>query len=129
MKNILRYFVPFLTLAFAFICVANKLDSAVAESRTNECASEILSYYSDISTPESDLYLPPRTYSAPVHRLHGTAKRINSSHKHKSNSEYIKAGRVISAAGDGFNYKKSLNIRTSFIEPAQRLISLGKLII
>ena len=122
MKNILRYFVPFLTLAFAFICVANKLDSAVAESRTNE-------YYSDFSTPDSDLYLPPRTYSAPAHRLHGTAKRINSSHKHKSNSEYIKAGRVISAAGDGFNYKQSLNIRTSFIEPAQRLISLGKLII
>ena len=126
-KSLLKYLFSFLLVVLAFWGGADRSYSMASEGLADDYSSVVASYYSDFSASDSDLYFPPRTYTANAYRLHGSAKRTNFTHK--SNCEYIKAGRIISAGEASFIHKESLNIRTSFIEPAQRLIGLGKLII
>ena len=126
-KNFLRCLVSVIFVAAAFVCCADCLDSAVSQIPADDYASEVSCYYSDISTSDSDIYLPRRSSTTNTCRLQSITKRTHNAFK--NNFEFIKAGKIICAVTGSSVLQESLNIRVSFIEPAQRLISLGKLII
>ena len=126
-KKFLRCFVSVIFVTAAFVCCADGLDSAVSHISADDYASEVSCYYSDISTSDSDIYLPRRSSTTNTCRLQSITKRTHNAFK--NNFEFIKAGKIICAVTGSSVLQESLNIRVSFIEPAQRLISLGKLII
>ena len=126
-KNFLRCLVSVIFVTAAFVCCADGLDSAVPQIPADDYASEVSCYYSDLSTSDSDIYLPRRSSTTNTCRLQSITKRTHNAFK--NNFEFIKAGKIICAVTGSSVLQESLNIRVSFIEPAQRLISLGKLII
>ena len=80
-----------------------------------------------ISASEYDFLIPRPTSFASAQRVQGSARRTGSFQR--NNLEFAKSGKVINAGLRYFIQRKSLIVHSSLIEPAHRLLYLGKLII
>lgn len=127
-KNILKYFIPFVIVAITFIISsAGKSDFINQESQTDISYSDFDVHYFDYDTPNADLNLPRQISGiSSIHRTPNVSKR--SSNWHKNNFEFVKIGKVVCACICNFFQKESLNYHHCFVKSASWLI-LGKLII
>ncbi len=127
-KNIQNYLILFVSLAAIFVCGMGSLNSAVSDVSSEICTSEFVYYYFDSSTSDSDFYLPRRTSTTNIHRLHSTNKRT-SNKAYKNFFEFIKAGKVANTGVGNSTYQESLSPHSTFVNLDKRFIRIGKLII
>lgn len=124
MKTLLKYLIPFLVAA-AFLGGEEMSASVILES--DESVMNALTYISDASDSESDLWIPRQiSSSAPVRILNG-ARRTGG--MQRNNLEFAKAGKVVNVVICCFIQNKSITTLSSRTEPANLLLSLGRLII
>ena len=127
-KNLLRHFIPVVLVAIAFIIGSgNRTDSVALECIANTLTTETECCNLESPVSQLDLLFPRQISGTNIPRLQNATKR--TSNTHRNNLEFVKAGKVINAGIISSIQKESLNIHISFIKPACRLISLGKLII
>lgn len=125
MRHILKYLIPVIA-AIIFLSGADKPSSHSAE-QDNAVSHESLSCQSSISATDSEICLPRQEASANV-RLTRTSAG-NSNALQRNNPAFAKSGRMVSAALVCFIQTRSIIFHSSHIEPAHRLLALGKLII
>lgn len=80
-----------------------------------------------ISTSESELCLPRHVSYTSSSRVQTTARRTTG--YSRDNVEFTKSGKIINAGLRYFIQTKSILIHSSLVEPAHKLLYLGKLII
>jgi hypothetical protein len=81
----------------------------------------------DLSQSDHQFSLPRQTSFANSQRAQGSVRRTNS--VHRNNTEFAKSGKVVNAGLRYVTQTKSIILHSSLIEPAHKLIYLGKLII
>ncbi len=128
-KNILKYFIPFVIVAITFIISgAERSDFINQESQADISYSDINVHYYDYDTPNADLNLPRQiSGTSNIPRTLNVAKR--TSNWHKNNFEFVKSGKVVNVCICNFDKKESLSYHLRFVKSASWLISLGKLVI
>lgn len=120
MKTLLKYLIPLL-MAAAF-WGGGEMPSSVPVG-----SDEFVTFISDASDSQSDLWIPRQiSSSAPVRILNG-ARRTGS--MQRNNLEFAKAGKVVNVVICCFIQNKSITTLSSRTEPANLLLSLGRLII
>ena len=114
-------------VAFAFWNCNDNLLSTVSEEdfATQSLCESVRDNI--ISSSESELCLPRQISYASPSRIQTTSRRTTS--HCRVNIEFAKSGKVINAGLRYFIQSKSILIRSSLIEPAHKLLYLGKLII
>lgn len=127
-KRILRYIIPLIALAIAFIGDASATGTVSASSPSNTSLSELRAdYFVESTGIESSLYTARQLSPAGTTHIHGVAKRL--SNPHKNNFEFIKQGKCFSTCIGGYIHQHQLSTHLSFTKSHHRLIGLGKLII
>ena len=127
-KKMLRYIVPLIALAIAFIGNSSAMGTISSSSSHNAHSSELRAdYFIECAGTESSLYIPRQTSATSLTHLHGTAKRINNAHK--NNFEFTKAGKCFGASVENYIQQYYLTQHPSFTKSHHRFIALGKLII
>lgn len=127
MNHILRYLIPILFSAVAFVCGAETVDYTDTNADYQQQALPLSSEALDSSASDLEFYLPTQILGANAFRPQPTAKRTSSTQK--NNYEFVKYGKVISIANRHFCQSKPLNALSSRIKPVHRLVCLGRLII
>lgn len=125
MKRLLKYLLPVL-MAAAFLGCMDERES-VASSGAVADMTFGAETQAAISASEYDFLIPRPTSFASAQRVQGSARRTGSFQR--NNLEFAKSGKVINAGLRYFIQRKSLIVHSSLIEPAHRLLYLGKLII
>lgn len=124
MKTLLKYLIPLL-MAAAF-WGGGEMPSSVPVG-SDESVANVVTFISDASDSQSDLWIPRQiSSSAPVRILNG-ARRTGS--MQRNNLEFAKAGKVVNVVICCFIQNKSITTLSSRTEPANLLLSLGRLII
>lgn len=127
-KRLAKYLTLLLAIVISVIGHTNNGEISVA---TAQSYSKILPTHTALTIEAAvpnGLISPLNEVSAPqTIQLQGTTKRPNNAHR--SNFEFITAGRAINTHIGNYIFKKSSTITTSFTKPEHRLIRLGKLII
>lgn len=126
MKKLLKYLFP-LVLALTFWSCAENSRSMVSEGPVTPAALNDASRQANISASDSQLCLPRQVTYANTQTVQGTARRTNSINR--NNIEFMKSGKVLNAGLIYFIQRKSIIIHSSLIEPANKLLYLGQLII
>lgn len=126
MKKLLKYLFP-LVLALMFWSCAEDCRSMVSEDSVTPAALNDASCQANISASDSQLCLPRQVTYANTQTVQGTARRTNS--VNRNNIEFMKSGKVLNAGLIYFIQRKSIIIHWSLIEPANKLLYLGQLII
>lgn len=126
MKKLLKYLFP-LVLALTFWSCAENSRSLISEDPVTPTALNDASRQANISASDSQLCLPRQVTYANTQTVQGTARRTNS--VNRNNIEFMKSGKVLNAGLIYFIQRKSIIIHSSLIEPANRLLYLGHLII
>lgn len=126
MRSLIKYLFPLL-MALAFWNCTDGSAAAVSEDSSNAVSFIYNESDSDISETKSEFCLPRQVSFASVYRVHVSSRRTGG--VHKNNIEFVKSGKVINADLSYINQRKSIIIHSSKMEPAFRLLSLGKLII
>lgn len=127
MRKWLKYMLALMVAAIFWNCKEDLASTSVPDnsplSRTRyEALCE-----KNISPAESELCLPHQiSYTSPS-QVQTTARRV--SNYNRTNIEYAKSGRIINTGLIYFIQRKSIIIHASFIEPAHKLLYLGRLII
>lgn len=126
MRNILKYLLLFIVTA-VFLDRADAFASA-AEMGTDTVfpAGESVSH-TEISSSDSELYPPHHVSITNSVHVQSTARRTNGLQRNKV--EFTKCGKVVNSSQIYFIQKKSIITNSSLIEPAHKLLYLGKLII
>jgi hypothetical protein len=126
MKRWLKYLLP-LVVAVAFWNGKDNLLSTVPEEiiSTQTICDAICDNV--ISTSESELCLPRQVSYTSSSRVQTTARRTTG--YSRDNIEFTKSGKIINAGLRYFIQTKSILIHSSLVEPAHKLLYLGKLII
>jgi hypothetical protein len=129
LKRVLRYLIPLVAMAIAFIG-----NSSAATNEISSHLSDNISHFEfqdnctfECSDGESTLFLPRQTTASAPSHLHGTSKRYNNAHKH--NFEFTKSGKCFSTCIENYIHQHELSTHLSFTKSHHRLIGLGKLII
>ncbi len=130
MKRLLTYLIPIIFAAVAFWCTAGESNPTVVEDSVisldadvdSDCCVESLDF-------SFDLNIAPYAVPANVARVPNLSQRTNNVNKYNHNIDLGKVGRAGCMALFYSLRKESLNLHSTYIEPAQRLICLGKLII
>lgn len=126
MKKLLKYLFP-LVLALTFWSCAENSRSMVSADPVTPAALNDASRQANISASDSQLCLPRQVTYANTQTVQGTARRTNI--VSRNNIEFMKSGKVLNAGLIYFIQRQSIIIHSSLIEPANRLLYLGHLII
>ncbi|MBQ8499567.1 MAG: hypothetical protein IJ495_02605 [Bacteroidales bacterium] len=125
MKKLLKYLFP-LIAAVAFWNCSDAHESTVAQNAA-VMISEEASCDAEISASDAELCIPRQVSYANPHSLQSTARRVTGTQR--NNVEFTKSGRIINAGIIYSVQRKSITVLSSHVEPAHRLLCLGKLII
>ncbi len=127
-NHLLRYLFAVILAAIAFAGNAKVSDLAGIEPQDVSTLSDneercII----EATAPQFDFYASRHVFGEEVLRPQGSTTKPNTSLR--GSFDFIKAGKVLNVGIINLNLKQSVNIRYSFIKPAHRLFSLGRLII
>ena len=126
MKKLLKYLLFFLAAAVLWGEADKEMSSVTAEDVADIVMEKAISG-TDISQSAHEFSLPRQTSFANSQRAQSSVRRTNS--VHRNNTEFAKSGKVVNAGLRYVTQTKSIIIHSSLIEPAHKLIYLGKLII
>ena len=126
MKKLLKYLLFFLAAAVLWGEADKEMSSVTAEDVADIVMDKAISG-TDISQSDHEFSLPRQTSFANSQRAQSSVRRTNS--VHRNNTEFAKSGKVVNAGLRYVTQTKSIIIHSSLIEPAHKLIYLGKLII
>ena len=126
MKKLLKYLLFFLAAAVLWGAADKEIPSVTAEEVADMLLAETSSH-ADFSPVDHSFSLPRQTSFANSQRAQSSVRRTNS--VHRNNTEFAKSGKVFNAGLRYVIQAKSIIIHSSLIEPAHKLIYLGKLII
>lgn len=127
-REILRYIIPFVALAIAFIGDSSAMGTISSSTPCSAPTSELRAdCIIECAGTESSLYIPRQSFASSITHIHGTAKRSNNAHK--NNFEFTKAGKCFNTSIESYIQHYHLTQHPSFTKPHHRLIALGKLII
>lgn len=126
MRKLLKYLLP-LIVAAAFWNSADDTSSPVRMMQAEDVIVDDAANHMEISAEESEFFLPRPTSFTNAQRVQSTARRTTGAQR--NNIEFAKSGKVVNAGLRYFTQKKSLIIHSTLLEPAHRLLHLGKLII
>ena len=127
MKKLLKYLLlTLVTLAFHMGAKADLF--AHEDIQEYECASVYTASLNvSITSPKTDICIPRQVSTVTVPRLQSNSNRHETSHR--QNHEVVKSGKTINSILRYVVQKKSLIIHSSLMEPANKLVSLCRLII
>lgn len=126
MKKLLKYLLFFLAAAVLWGAADKEMSSVTAEDVADMVMEKAISG-TDISQSDHEFSLPRQTSFANSQRAQSSVRRTNS--VHRNNTEFAKSGKVVNAGLRYVTQTKSIILHSSLIEPAHKLIYLGKLII
>ena len=126
MKRLLKY-IFLIIVAAAFWSGEDITAHTFADDIQQESVFNKASVSTSVSATESEFCIPRQASFANTQQVQCSARRTNSAQR--SNLEFAKSGKVINAGITYLIQKTSLITHSSQIEPAHRLLSLGKLII
>lgn len=126
MKKLLKYLLFFLAAAVLWSEADKEMSSVTAEDVADIVMEKAISG-TDISQSDHEFSLPRQTSFANSQRAQSSVRRTNS--VHRNNTEFAKSGKVVNAGLRYVTQTKSIILHSSLIEPAHKLIYLGKLII
>jgi hypothetical protein len=126
MKKLLKYLLFFLAAAVLWGEADKEMSSVTAEDVADMVLEKAMSG-TDISQSDHEFSLPRQTSFANSQRAQSSVRRTNS--VHRNNTEFAKSGKVVNAGLRYVTQTKSIILHSSLIEPAHKLIYLGKLII
>ena len=126
MGKLFKYILPLLFVAFFWNCADKAVSSVSEETAVNPVLSEA-AYKAEISAQELEFCLPRQVSVGNTQNIQSAPRRTGVSHR--SSIEFTKSGKVFNAGIRYFIQKKTVIIHSSMLEPAFRLICLGKLII
>ena len=126
MKKLLKYLLFFLAAAVLWGAADKEIPSVTAEEVADMLLAETSSH-ADFSPVDYSFSLPRQTSFANSQRAQSSVRRTNS--VHRNNTEFAKSGKVFNAGLRYVIQTKSIIIHSSLIEPAHKLIYLGRLII
>ena len=126
MKKQLKYLLFFLAAAVLWGAADEEMSSVTAEDVADMVLEKAISS-TDLSQSDHQFSLPRQTSFANSQRAQSSVRRTNS--VHRNNTEFAKSGKVVNAGLRYVTQTKSIILHSSLIEPAHKLIYLGKLII
>lgn len=126
MKKLLKYLLFFLAAAVLWGEADKEMSSVTAEDVADMVLEKAISSM-DLSQSDHEFSLPRQTSFANSQRAQSSVRRTNS--VHRNNTEFAKSGKVVNAGLRYVTQTKSIILHSSLIEPAHKLIYLGKLII
>lgn len=126
MKRLLKYLLPVIAVLALWNCMGTSVSADTGNAAAAMSLEETV-YQTVISESQSELCLPRQISVASCQRIQSGARRTVGSGR--NNIEFTKSGKIINADIRYFVQKKSIIIHSSLIEPAHRLLYLGKLII
>lgn len=126
MKKLLKYLLFFLAAAVLWGEADKEMSSVTAEDVADMVLEKAISSM-DLSQSDHQFSLPRQTSFANSQRAQSSVRRTNS--VHRNNTEFAKSGKVVNAGLRYVTQTKSIILHSSLIEPAHKLIYLGKLII
>ena len=126
MKKLLKYLLFFLAAAVLWGEADKEMSSVTAEDVADMVMEKAISS-TDLSQSDHQFSLPRQTSFANSQRAQSSVRRTNS--VHRNNTEFAKSGKVVNAGLRYVTQTKSIILHSSLIEPAHKLIYLGKLII
>ena len=124
--KLLKYLLFFLAAAVLWGEADKEMSSVTAEDVADIVMEKAISSM-DLSQSDHQFSLPRQTSFANSQRAQSSVRRTNS--VHRNNTEFAKSGKVVNAGLRYVTQTKSIIIHSSLIEPAHKLIYLGKLII
>ena len=125
-KKLLKYLIFFLAAAVLWGAADKEMSSVTAEDVADMVLEKAISS-TDLSQSDYQFSLPRQTSFANSQRAQSSVRRTNS--VHRNNTEFAKSGKVVNAGLRYVTQTKSIILHSSLIEPAHKLIYLGKLII
>lgn len=127
MKNLLKYLLLSI-VALAFHMGAKADLFAHEDVQEYDCASGYTASLNvSITAPTTDICIPRQVSTVTVPRLQSNSNRHETGHR--QNYEVVKSGKTINSCLRYCVQKKSLIIHSSLMEPANKLVSLCRLII
>ena len=126
MKKLLKHLLFFLAAAVLWGAADKEMSSVTAEDVADMVLEKAISSM-DLSQSDHQFSLPRQTSFANSQRAQSSVRRTNS--VHRNNTEFAKSGKVVNAGLRYVTQTKSIILHSSLIEPAHKLIYLGKLII
>lgn len=126
-KRIAKYLALLLAIVVTVIGYTNNSELSVATAQSSEILPTHTASTIEAAVPNGQISHINEVSAPQTIQLQGTTKRPNNAHR--SNFEFIAAGRAINTRIENYIFKKSSTINTSFTKPEHRLIRLGKLII
>ncbi len=126
MRKLLKYLFIFIAAAVFWDRAGACVSAAETDTGTDTSVCESV-IYTTISASDSELCPPRQVSLTNTVRVQSTARRTNG--VQRNNLEFTKAGKVINTGQRYFIQKKSIITHSSLIEPAHKLLYLGKLII
>ena len=126
MRKWLKYLIP-LMFVVAFWNCKDSLLSTAPETTSDALAISEAVCDNIISSSESELCLPRQVSYASPYRVQNTARRTTG--YSRASFEFAKSGKIINAGLRYLTQRKSILTHSSLIEPAHKLLYLGKLII
>ncbi|MBR2162241.1 MAG: hypothetical protein IJ954_00005 [Bacteroidales bacterium] len=126
MRNLLKYVLVFIVTA-VFWGRAEGHGSAISANAETGFFSHLILSQQSISSPDTECCVPRQVSSASTTNIQSSARR--TSYPNRSNIEFAKSGKIINADIRFFIQRKSIITHSTLIEPAHRLLYLGKLII
>lgn len=126
MTRLLKYLLPFIAAVVFWNC-SDAHVSSISEASLPDMAFQEAALQTNISASDSELCLPRQVSFAGSQRVQSTSRRTSS--VQRNNLEFIRSGKVINAGLRYFLQRKSIIVHSTQIDPANRLITLGQLII
>ena len=126
MKRLLKYLLPVIMAAAFWNCADGDPTHDSEASAADMAMDEIVSQ-AGVSSAENEFYLPRPTNFTTAHRVQTAVRRTNGAQR--TNIEFTKYGKVINVGLIYCIQKNTLLIHSTLIEPSNRLLYLGKLII
>lgn len=126
MKRVLKYLLPVIAVLVFWNCMDAPVSAVTAEVHS-AASFEDTAFHTYISESESELCLPRQVSFANSQRVQTAVRRTAGAGR--NNIEFTRSGKIINADVRYFVQRKSILIHSSLIEPAHRLLYLGKLII
>ena len=127
MKNLLKYLL--LSIVVLAFHLGAKADLFAHEDvqEYDYASAYTTSLDVSITSPKTDICIPRQVSTVTVPRLQSNSNRHESSHR--QNHEVVKSGKTINSILKYVVQKKSLITHSTLMEPANKLVSLCRLII
>lgn len=126
MKRLLKYLFPIIFAAALLSGADMPADAVSCEIRHESVLKETV-LATSISATEKEFCIPRQVSFANTQQVQCPARRTTSIQR--NGMEFAKSGKVINAGVTCFIQRISIITHSSLIQPAHRLLSLGKLII